>query len=152
MYESSHDHRNHFLSLHHQTIPPTWEPTGGQLVGAGRLTGRVDIPASLQTYPAFWLFYINVDLQHSPFPIFIDLWIIEQVYQTLHLHLFLFSLAHILPRASQTFIMEEELNNYNSQWVSFHIRDHLKDGEITVQNTVIEGYGSPPPPVSNGGK
>ncbi|KAJ5389515.1 Terrelysin [Penicillium cataractarum] len=34
---------------------------------------------------------------------------------------------------------EEELNNYNSQWVSFHIRDHLKDGEITVQNTVIEG-------------
>lgn len=48
--------------------------------------------------------------------------------------------------------MEEELNNYNSQWVSFHIRDHLKDGEITVQNTVIEGYGSPPPPVSNGGK
>jgi hypothetical protein len=39
-------------------------------------------------------------------------------------------------------IPEEELNKYNSQWVSFHIRDHLKDGEITVQNTVIEGYHS----------
>lgn len=38
----------------------------------------------------------------------------------------------------------EEMNNYNSQWVSFHIRDHLKDGEITVQNTVIEGYRSLP--------
>lgn len=38
----------------------------------------------------------------------------------------------------------EELNNYNSKWVSFHIRDHLKDGEITVQNTVIEGYRSLP--------
>ncbi|KAJ5175315.1 Terrelysin [Penicillium canariense] len=31
------------------------------------------------------------------------------------------------------------MDNYNSQWVSLHIRDHLKDGEITVQNTVIEG-------------
>lgn len=38
----------------------------------------------------------------------------------------------------------EDLDNYNSQWVSFHIRDHLKDGEITVQNTVIEGYRSLP--------
>lgn len=33
----------------------------------------------------------------------------------------------------------EELNKYNSQWVSFHIRDHLKDGQLMVQNTVIEG-------------
>jgi hypothetical protein len=31
-------------------------------------------------------------------------------------------------------------NNYNSQWVSFHIRDHLEDGEISVHHTVIEGY------------
>lgn len=38
----------------------------------------------------------------------------------------------------------EDLDNYHSQWVSFHIRDHLKDGEITVQNTVIEGYRSLP--------
>ncbi|KAJ5087946.1 hypothetical protein N7456_011562 [Penicillium angulare] len=30
------------------------------------------------------------------------------------------------------------MDKYNSQWVSFHIRDHLKD-EVTVQNTVIEG-------------
>ncbi|KAJ5578745.1 uncharacterized protein N7459_007709 [Penicillium hispanicum] len=28
---------------------------------------------------------------------------------------------------------------YGTQWVSFHIRDHLNDGEVTVQNTVIEG-------------
>lgn len=35
--------------------------------------------------------------------------------------------------------MEEELTKYNSQWVSFHIRDHLKDGQVLVQNTVIEG-------------
>jgi hypothetical protein len=39
-------------------------------------------------------------------------------------------------------IPEEDLTNYNSQWVSFHIRDHLKDGEIKVQHTVIEGYRS----------
>ncbi|KAJ5621605.1 hypothetical protein N7528_006388 [Penicillium herquei] len=31
------------------------------------------------------------------------------------------------------------MDKHNSQWVSFHIRDHLKDGEVTVQNTVIEG-------------
>ncbi|KAJ5379328.1 hypothetical protein N7509_012447 [Penicillium cosmopolitanum] len=30
------------------------------------------------------------------------------------------------------------MDKHNSQWVSFHIRDHLKDGEVTVQNTVIE--------------
>lgn len=34
----------------------------------------------------------------------------------------------------------EDLTKYNSQWVEFHIRDHIKDGEILVQNTVIEGY------------
>ncbi|KAJ5681605.1 aegerolysin type hemolysin [Penicillium maclennaniae] len=31
-----------------------------------------------------------------------------------------------------------DFNNYNSQWVSFHIRDHLKD-EVSVHHTVIEG-------------
>lgn len=36
------------------------------------------------------------------------------------------------------------MDKYNSQWVSFHIRDRLKDGEVTVQNTVIEGYVLPP--------
>ncbi|CAI7622592.1 unnamed protein product [Penicillium glandicola] len=30
------------------------------------------------------------------------------------------------------------MDKYNSQWVEFHIRDHIKDGEILVQNTVIE--------------
>lgn len=34
----------------------------------------------------------------------------------------------------------DNMDKYNSQWVSFHIRDHIKDGEILVQNTVIEGY------------
>ncbi|KAH8431042.1 aegerolysin family protein [Aspergillus melleus] len=33
----------------------------------------------------------------------------------------------------------EELNKYNSQWVEFHIRDHLANGEINVRHTVIEG-------------
>ncbi|KAJ5184530.1 Aegerolysin [Penicillium cf. griseofulvum] len=33
----------------------------------------------------------------------------------------------------------ENMDKYNSRWVSFHIRDHIKDGEILVQNTVIEG-------------
>ncbi|CAI7570252.1 hypothetical protein PCG10_010662 [Penicillium crustosum] len=33
----------------------------------------------------------------------------------------------------------DNMDKYNSQWVSFHIRDHIKDGEILVQNTVIEG-------------
>jgi hypothetical protein len=32
-----------------------------------------------------------------------------------------------------------DFNNYNSQWVSFHIRDHLED-EVSVHHTVIEGY------------
>ncbi|KAE8146045.1 aegerolysin type hemolysin [Aspergillus avenaceus] len=32
-----------------------------------------------------------------------------------------------------------DLNNYNSQWVNFHIRDHLQNGEISVRHTVIEG-------------
>lgn len=31
------------------------------------------------------------------------------------------------------------MNNYNSQWVSFHIRGHLDKGDVLVQNTVIEG-------------
>ncbi|KAJ5226906.1 uncharacterized protein N7469_006912 [Penicillium citrinum] len=31
------------------------------------------------------------------------------------------------------------MDKHNSQWVAFHIRDHLDDGEVTVQNTVIEG-------------
>ncbi|OJJ42219.1 hypothetical protein ASPZODRAFT_137411 [Penicilliopsis zonata CBS 506.65] len=31
------------------------------------------------------------------------------------------------------------MDKYNSQWVSIHIRDHLKDGEVLVQHTVIEG-------------
>ncbi|KAJ5576793.1 hypothetical protein N7535_003719 [Penicillium sp. DV-2018c] len=30
------------------------------------------------------------------------------------------------------------MNNYNSQWVSFHIRGHLDKGEVLIQNTVIE--------------
>ncbi|KAJ5223436.1 Aegerolysin [Penicillium chermesinum] len=34
---------------------------------------------------------------------------------------------------------QELLDKYNSQWVSFHIRDHLKDGQVLIQNTVIEG-------------
>ncbi|KGO70486.1 Aegerolysin [Penicillium italicum] len=33
----------------------------------------------------------------------------------------------------------DNMDKYNSKWVSFHIRDHIKDGEILVQNTVIEG-------------
>ncbi|KAJ5171972.1 aegerolysin type hemolysin [Penicillium capsulatum] len=33
----------------------------------------------------------------------------------------------------------DTLDNYNSQWVSFHIRDHLEKGEISVRHTVIEG-------------
>ncbi|KAB8071389.1 aegerolysin type hemolysin [Aspergillus leporis] len=35
--------------------------------------------------------------------------------------------------------MESNLDRYNSQWVAFHIRDHMGDGEITVRHTVIEG-------------
>ncbi|KAJ5668894.1 hypothetical protein N7462_009964 [Penicillium macrosclerotiorum] len=35
----------------------------------------------------------------------------------------------------ESFVMDK----YNSQWVSFHIRDHLENGEVLVQNTVIEG-------------
>ncbi|KAJ5093760.1 hypothetical protein N7456_009621 [Penicillium angulare] len=31
------------------------------------------------------------------------------------------------------------MDKYNSNWVSFHIRDHLKDGEVLIQHTVIEG-------------
>ncbi|KAE8356317.1 aegerolysin type hemolysin [Aspergillus coremiiformis] len=31
------------------------------------------------------------------------------------------------------------MDRYNSQWVWFHIRDHLQDGEVTVRHTVIEG-------------
>ncbi|KAJ5999033.1 hypothetical protein N7451_006843 [Penicillium sp. IBT 35674x] len=27
---------------------------------------------------------------------------------------------------------------YNTQWVSFHIRDRLEDGQVTVHHTVIE--------------
>ncbi|KAJ5908364.1 hypothetical protein N7495_001046 [Penicillium taxi] len=34
-----------------------------------------------------------------------------------------------------------DMDNYNSQWVSFHIRDHLGEGKILVQNTIIEGGG-----------
>ncbi|OOO07329.1 Aegerolysin [Aspergillus oryzae] len=34
--------------------------------------------------------------------------------------------------------MDTDLNKYNSKWVEFHIRDHLKDGEISVRHTVIE--------------
>jgi len=32
------------------------------------------------------------------------------------------------------------MDNYNSHWVSFHIRDYLQDGEVSVHHTVIEGY------------
>ncbi|OJK01860.1 hypothetical protein ASPACDRAFT_1886326 [Aspergillus aculeatus ATCC 16872] len=31
------------------------------------------------------------------------------------------------------------MDKYNSQWVQFHIRDHLDKGEISVRHTVIEG-------------
>ncbi|PWY92205.1 hypothetical protein BO70DRAFT_357342 [Aspergillus heteromorphus CBS 117.55] len=31
------------------------------------------------------------------------------------------------------------MDNYNSSWVSFHIRDHLESGEISVRHCVIEG-------------
>ncbi|CAG8187432.1 unnamed protein product [Penicillium olsonii] len=34
---------------------------------------------------------------------------------------------------------DSDMNNYNSQWVSFHIRGHLEKGDVLVQNTVIEG-------------
>lgn len=37
------------------------------------------------------------------------------------------------------------MDNYNSQWVSFHIRDRLEKGEISVRHTVIEGYFHPGP-------
>lgn len=36
--------------------------------------------------------------------------------------------------------MDTDMNKYNSKWVEFHIRDHLKDGEISVRHTVIEEY------------
>lgn len=38
------------------------------------------------------------------------------------------------------------MDNYNSQWVSFHIRDRLAKGEISVRHTVIEGYSTRPNP------
>ncbi|RAL10695.1 aegerolysin family protein [Aspergillus homomorphus CBS 101889] len=31
------------------------------------------------------------------------------------------------------------MDKYNSQWVQFHIRDHLDKGEISVRHCVIEG-------------
>lgn len=34
----------------------------------------------------------------------------------------------------------EALTKYNSQWVEFHIRDHLENGEISIRHTVIEGH------------
>ncbi|KAJ5652338.1 hypothetical protein N7507_009764 [Penicillium longicatenatum] len=33
---------------------------------------------------------------------------------------------------------------YNTQWVEFHIRDRLEDGQVTVHHTVIEEYRSFP--------
>lgn len=33
----------------------------------------------------------------------------------------------------------------DDQWVSFHIRDHLDNGEISVRHTIIEGYVSHTP-------
>ncbi|KAJ5960799.1 uncharacterized protein N7479_007949 [Penicillium vulpinum] len=33
----------------------------------------------------------------------------------------------------------DTIDKYNTKWVQFHIRDHIKDGQILVQNTVIEG-------------
>ncbi|KAJ6152423.1 hypothetical protein N7497_006742 [Penicillium chrysogenum] len=37
----------------------------------------------------------------------------------------------------------DNMDKYNSQWVSFHIRDHIKDGEILVQNTAAASLPTP---------
>ncbi len=106
---------------HHTTILPRW----------------CDVPSNVLMYPCTsvqWYmltphFALLYNLDPAP-----------------HLTSFTIRIYTLLPHQTDTMPTEttnmEDLNNYNSQWVSFHIRDHLKDGEITVQNTVIEGYRS----------
>ena len=62
-------------------------------------------------------------------------------YKSQFLHLLLLIQVSLPSQHTSTIItLVSTMDKYNSQWVEFHIRDHLKDGEVLVQNTVIEGY------------
>lgn len=113
--------------LCHATVPvmtttsPRWK---------GKLHVRVITPQPYDGFPRILGQYLTQSWPQNQLP---------STFRLSHLH----TIHTLIINTMSTTDMDTQ---YNTQWVSFHIRDRLEDGQVTVHHTVIEEYHSLCPP------